>query len=1027
MSTFARNFCKYLFVMTRNIASILFVSLCLYVGVSLPAVAADADSLFVALQNGRLDVYPSSLVKEQAEVGGKLVVTTIDGTQHAYPLKQVLSAGNTCPVQRPVFTSFKFNNKFNGNVHVDVECEFGADGLLTASVPAIGKWLTPSFQRSHAESQVYVGRELQHSKVTRRSFAEPVDYVITMPGWQVLTLEKSEEGGGDPVDPPSEYDMEQIALTADMLSTNAPTKIEREDLPSIIDGNPGTYFHSTWSGAGYDVLPLDSCPWIEVTLPEAIHHLAFRYMTRDANSRWPTAFRIDVSTSGKTWKTVRTFTSEDDGMPREVLTWWDSPAMDLGGSYRRVRFVMTACDYKNYLCLAELEVYKVIPKDSDPVVPTPDPGMKEDERLEWQPFGTHYTVSVDWPTDRAVSVPSVYITTDMGRLPYDKTTYLTGTFRIDGAGVFPDMDVTPMQIRGRGNSSWAGERGKSPYRVKFSSKQKPFGLTGGKNWVLLANKQTGSMMSNAIGMKVGQLAGTAGANHIIPIELYINGEYRGSYNFTEQVSLSNNSIDLDDESRAALLELDSYYDEPYKFRGDYYDMPVNIKKPDFEEIELDRQITVEDIRADWNGLLYAVANGLDISNYADIDTLAAFYLANEYILNQELMHPKSTYVYNADILGGNSKWMFGPMWDLDWAFGYEGSSRYYTSGATDDFIRRRWMECNQFWIDLRNAGPTFDRVYYIAWTRFMRSNAVEELLDYCDEYYQYANSSFVHNAKMWGDGNNYDSNAKNAKNWLRTRANHIYSHLNEYDISDVLPEDEPWKPYVDDFTPQVTPEQYLEAFITIDKDHIYRIFTQFNGRDFTTNKYYLGRDGRLTAKVLDDDIVTFVNTEGHVGTGNSDFYVSPAWRTDFYYTNPTLSNESYGDIVPRGYISTNTSLHRDNWEGQVWYKDGDYYAVRSTNSPAGTWGAETYWTVEDLEGDGFPEAGYSWTPAFYWQLEDLGLSPTVGVRELEEDESQLPVYDLAGRRVADTLSQFMEVRNHRPGIYIVGGRKRVIK
>ena len=1010
--------------MTRHTASFFLVFVFVCFGASLKALAADADSLFVALQNGRLDVYPTSLVKEQAEVGSKFVVTTIDGQQHAYPQSQLLSVGNTCPVEKPVFTSFKFNNKFNGNVHTDVACEIGADGLITASVPAIGKWLTPSFQRSHAESQAYVGRELQHSKVTRRSFAELVDYVLTMPGWQVLTLETSGEGG-DPVIPTPDYDQEQITLTADMLSTNAPTMNANEDLPSIIDGDPNTFYHSTWSGSGYEVLPLDSCPWIEVTLPDAIYALSFRYMTRSADNRWPTAFRIDVSTDGKTWKSVRTFTSEDDGMPRSSLTWWGSPAIDLGGFYRRVRFVMTACDYKNYLCLAELELYNVT-YHSDPD-PTPTPDIKDGESLEWQPYGTNYTVSIDWPTDRAVSVPAVYITTDSGRLPYDKTTYLSGTFRIDGAGVFPDMDVTPMEIRGRGNSSWAGENGKSPYRVKFASKQKPFGLTSGKNWILLANRQTGSMMSNAIGMKVGQLAGTAGANHVIPVELYINGKYRGSYNFTEKVGFSNNSIELDDESRAAMLELDSYFDEPYKFRGDYYDMPVNIKEPEFDEIDLNRQITVEDIRADWNGLLYAVANGLDISNYADIDTLAAFYLANEYILNQELMHPKSTFVYNADIVGGNSKWMFGPIWDLDWAFGYEGSSRYYVTGATDDFTTRRWMECNQFWIDIRNSGPTFDRPYYKAWTRFIRSNAVEELLDYCDEYYQYANSSFVHNGQMWGDGYNYDSNVSSAKKWLRTRADHIYKHLDEYDLSDELPEDEPWQPYEDDFTPTVTPEQYLDAFVMIDTDHNYRIFTQFNGSDFTAHKYYLGRDGRLTDKVLDDDIVTFVHTEGNVGTGNSDFFVSPAWRTDFYYTNPTLSNNSSGDLVPRGYISTNTSLRRDNWEGQVWYKDGDYYAVRSTNSPAGSWGAETYWTVEDLEGDGFPEAGYSWTPAFYWQLEDLGLNPTVGVRELVDDESHLPVYDLAGRRVADTLRSFMEVRNHRPGIYIVGGRKRVIK
>ena len=56
------------------------------------------------------------------------------------------------------------------------------------------------------------------------------------------------------------------------------------------------------------------------------------------------------------------------------------------------------------------------------------------------------------------------------------------------------------------------------------------------------------MMTNAIGMKVAQLAGVAGANHIVPVNLYINGEYRGSYNFTEKIGFHNNSIDLDDET-----------------------------------------------------------------------------------------------------------------------------------------------------------------------------------------------------------------------------------------------------------------------------------------------------------------------------------------------------------------------------------------------------------------------------------------------------------------------------------------------
>ena len=779
---------------------------------------ADKDSVFVYLPDGRLDVYPSSLVKRAAENELQFIVTTIDDVAHVYKKAFIDSVSKQGPKDMPTLTSFKINNKFNGQIYSDVQCEIGADGLITGSVPAIGKWLTPSFQRSDETALVYVGRQLQRSKVTRRNFAEPVEYVVTRPGWQIMSVTKIEEGEDEPQEPVEPVEPQnpmldetarRITLSAEQLSTNAPTMRSEEDLPSIIDGNDYTFFHSTWSGSGYEPLPLDSCPWIEIQLPDAIHYLQFRYETRDASQRWPVGLSVEVSSDGETWTSAKEFTSETDGLPLDRLEWWTSPVVNLGGNYSFLRLVCTEAAYKNYFCLAELELYEVTPSGLEPG-PTPQPDPSMETSLDFQPFGSRYTVSLDWPTDRAVSVPTVYITTNNGRRPYSKTVYLRGTITIDGGGVFPDMAEDSIQIRGRGNSSWAGENGKSPYRVKFDSKRKPFGLTSGKNWVLLANRQTGSMMSNAIGMKVAQLAGTAGANHIIPVELYINGEYRGNYNFTEQVSISNNSINLDDESLSAMLELDSYFDETYKFRGSFYSMPVNIKKPEFDDEESETLLTQEDIENDWNELLEAVFYGEDISNYAQVDTLAAFYLANELIMNQELMHPKSTFVYKERVGDAGDLWKFGPVWDLDWSFGYEGSNTYFQTGAKDDFTTRRWMECNQFWIDLRAAGETFDRVYYKAWTRFLRNGALEELNDYCLDYYNYVSSSLSHNAEKWSDGRNYAKQVPQAQKWLAQRAEYIYQSLNEYDLTEELPEDTLWTPYEDaEIIDDVDPDYYI--------------------------------------------------------------------------------------------------------------------------------------------------------------------------------------------------------------------------
>jgi hypothetical protein len=95
-----------------------------------------------------------------------------------------------------------------------------------------------------------------------------------------------------------------------------------------------------------------------------------------------------------------------------------------------------------------------------------------------------------------------------------------------------------------------------------------------------------------------------GCNHIIPVDLYINGHYRGSYNFTEKVGFSNNSIDIADESNATMLELDSYYDEAYKFKDTYYKLPVNVKEPDFDEPDNGSFITFEEIKDAFNNFTY---------------------------------------------------------------------------------------------------------------------------------------------------------------------------------------------------------------------------------------------------------------------------------------------------------------------------------------------------------------------------------------------------------------------------------------
>ncbi|MDY4558717.1 MAG: CotH kinase family protein [Alloprevotella sp.] len=732
---------------------------------------AEGDSLFLYLQGGRLDVFPGNILRQAVESNDSIRLTLLNDSVVAYPLSEVERCETSRPQDLPVFTSFKFNNKYNDQVYTDVQAELVSDTLVQATVGAIGKRLTPSFQLNDAGAKAYVEGRLQESKVSRLRFDPEVVYTLAYDGWRECSYRKLQDEewqipGGERT---------RVTLTADMLSTNAPSNYEEtEGLDKVLDGNLNTFFHSTWGSGSYEKLPLNEYPYVEINLPEALENISFYYVTRPDANRVPTAWSIQVSADGNTWSEVASFT---EGLPTAMSAPYTSPDIALGGAYSHLRLVQTGASYKNYLCLAELELYSVTPAEgADSVLVHPAVYA-----FDWHPYGRTVRAHVDWLTDHATQVPRIDINVEGGQMISSKEVYLRAEILIDGAGVFPDF-ADSVNIKGRGNISWQGTGGKSPYRLKFDAKKKPFGLTAGKSWVLLANNQSGSMMTNAVAMKVAQMAGTVAANDIIPVELYLNGEYRGSYNFTQHVGLSNNSVDLDDDTNAIFLELDSYYDEAYKFRDASYALPVNIKEPDFtENYNEDRFNLIQD---DFNELTSLALTGTDAyTDKLDIDQFVRYMFVNNYVLNMELNHPKSTFVYREDILALHCPYVFGPVWDFDWAYGYDGTGSYCTSGYSKNFIEQGSSRSGaRFFNAAYNNSEAVQRATYNLWTTF-RAEHEQELIEYIDDYLAYAKPSFLHNAERWSDGTGYDTYATNMKNWLQQRSNYIYRNLTAYDLT----------------------------------------------------------------------------------------------------------------------------------------------------------------------------------------------------------------------------------------------------
>ena len=204
----------------------------------------------------------------------------------------------------------------------------------------------------------------------------------------------------------------------------------------------------------------------------------------------------------------------------------------------------------------------------------------------------------------------------------------------------------------------------------------------------------------------------------------------------------------------------------------------------------------------------------------------------------------------------------------------------------------------------------------------------------------------------------------------------------------------------------VTEDQYQDAREAIPTNSKFRIYTMYDGK-----KYYLTATGTLTESVDDSEEFLFKQVKA------STLYASPGWKLNVPFTNPELTAGMAGQLFLSGSIRTDAS-NRNDWEGQVWYKKGDCYAVRSTNALSVTYGANTFWDVMDImpeNGDGQPEAGYSFKPNFIWQLEEENAEngiDEIAVESLQPSEGDVIIYNLAGQRQA-TLQKGINIINHK--------------
>ena len=299
------------------------------------------------------------------------------------------------------------------------------------------------------------------------------------------------------------------------------------------------------------------------------------------------------------------------------------------------------------------------------------------------------------------------------------------------------------QIKGRGNSTW--NYPKKPYQIKLGKKTDLL-ETGdpdeaAKTWVLLANYYDKSFMLNTLTFDLADALGLAYSPNSRPVDLYYDGEYRGTYLLSEKTEVNGGRVDIHDlegDFEDANPEVEDFDDLPtatgvnaygnecqyvtgltdpedlsggYLLEMDYISramteksyftttnsrgIAIVSKSPEYlsrNAMEYISGLYQQFEDAIWNGGVHPTT-GKSYTDYVDLESLVRCYLILELSQDGDAFF-SSTFFYKPE---GEDKLYAGPVWDFDSAYGGHYANFDVTevvAGSTQ--IGRRLLEIPSF-------------------------------------------------------------------------------------------------------------------------------------------------------------------------------------------------------------------------------------------------------------------------------------------------------------------------------------------
>ena len=260
------------------------------------------------------------------------------------------------------------------------------------------------------------------------------------------------------------------------------------------------------------------------------------------------------------------------------------------------------------------------------------------------------------------NLPTVVVNIANGEEVIEKEKNLISNVYIISENGTDLLATSGTEIRGRGNASWNFE--KKPYRLKFDKKQSPLGApASAKKWTLISNHGDKTLMRNILAFEVSRRVGQPYTPFCNPVDLIINGEYRGCYQLCDQVEADEDRVPCED---GYLIEIDAYaWDEEVMFAS-ASGIPVTIKHPDEDDITDQQKKFINDYFNKFEAAALA-SNFTDPNNgyrkYLDLDSFLRNFIVGEFCANTDAFW--SVYMYKD---ASDGKLHTGPTWDNDLSF-----------------------------------------------------------------------------------------------------------------------------------------------------------------------------------------------------------------------------------------------------------------------------------------------------------------------------------------------------------------------